>query len=147
MPDRRGPLETTRSLSALDAALSRVGDRWSLLVVDALLEGPRRFGQLQDAVPGIATNVLAQRLRRLDAGRVVMARPYSDRPPRAAYELTATGRELAGALRLLAQWGSDSEAVPTPVHAACATSLEVRWWCPTCDQPVDDPGEGPLVYV
>lgn len=142
--------------SALDAALSQVGDRWSLLVVDALLGGPRRFGQLQEAVPGIATNVLTQRLRRLGAARVIVARPYSERPPRASYELTAAGRELAGALRLLAQWAADADrsgggagatSPVTPTHALCATPLQARWWCPTCDQLVDDPEDGPLLYA
>jgi DNA-binding HxlR family transcriptional regulator len=133
--------------SALDHALSQVGDRWSLLLVDALLGGPRRFGELQVDVAGIATNILTGRLRNLEAGRVIVARPYSQRPPRVAYELTSTGRELAGALRLLAQWGADRGAGPTPAHAACGTTLEARWWCPTCDGVIDDPDDGPLVYV
>ena len=51
------------------------------------------------------------------------------------------GRELAGALRLLAQWGArHSEAEPVR-HAACGTALEARWYCPTCEETVDDPGE------
>jgi DNA-binding HxlR family transcriptional regulator len=133
--------------SALDRALSQVGDRWSFLLVDALLDGPRRFGELQGTVAGIATNVLTQRLRTLEAGRVVVARPYSERPPRVAYELTSTGRDLAGALRLLAQWGADTGTAPTPAHAACGTPLEARWWCPTCDGVVDDPGDGPLIHA
>jgi DNA-binding HxlR family transcriptional regulator len=133
--------------SALDRALSQVGDRWSFLLVDALLDGPRRFGELQAAVAGIATNVLTQRLRSLESARVVVARPYSRRPPRVAYELTSVGRELAGALRLLAQWGADAHTAPTAAHAACGTPLEARWWCPTCDRMVDDPGEGPLIFA
>ena len=52
--------------SPLAAALERVGDRWSLLLVEALLPGPRRFGELEEAVSGIAPNILADRLRRLD---------------------------------------------------------------------------------
>jgi DNA-binding HxlR family transcriptional regulator len=133
--------------SALDRALSQVGDRWSFLLVDALLDGPRRFGELQAAVAGIATNVLTQRLRSLEATRIVVARPYSARPPRMAYELTSAGRELAGALRLLAQWGADTQMAPTASHLACGTPLEARWWCPTCDQMVEDPGEGPLIFA
>jgi DNA-binding HxlR family transcriptional regulator len=135
--------------SGLDAALSAVGDRWSLLVVDALLAGPLRFGELEAAVDGIATNVLTQRLRRLEQVRVVVARPYSQRPRRAAYELTAAGGRLAGALRLLTQWGFEREpgATTTPPHAPCGTPLEARWWCPTCDRCVDDPGEPPLSYA
>jgi DNA-binding HxlR family transcriptional regulator len=131
--------------SPLDAALARVGDRWSLLVVEALLGGPRRFNDLLAAVPGVATNVLSQRLKRLESEAVVIARPYSERPPRFSYELTAAGAELAGALRLLASWGG--MGADAPRHAACGTPLEIRWHCPTCARPVDDPeGEG-LDYV
>src|SRR5581483_6866211 len=92
--------------SALADALSAVGDRWTLLIVAALLDGPRRFGELQDEVGGIAPNVLTQRLRALERNALLVARPYSDRPPRFVYELSASGRELAGALRLLAGWGA-----------------------------------------
>jgi DNA-binding HxlR family transcriptional regulator len=133
--------------SALDNALAQVGDRWSLLVVDALLEGPRRFGELQERIAGIATNVLTQRLRHLANARIVVARPYSQRPLRSAYELTASGRELAGALRLLAQWGADHEGHATTTHAVCGTPLQARWWCPTCDLPVDNPNDGPTVWA
>ena len=50
----------------LAAALDAVGDRWTLLIVESLLDGPRRFGDLQDELPRIAPNVLSQRLRRLE---------------------------------------------------------------------------------
>ena len=63
--------------SALQEALHRVGDRWALLLVDALLPGPRRFGELQDAVPSIAPNILSDRLKRLEREGVVVARRYS----------------------------------------------------------------------
>src|SRR2546421_11406034 len=86
----------------LEEALDAVGDRWTLLLVAALLDGPRRFGDLQRALPGIAPNVLTHRLRHLESQRLAVAQPYSERPPRFVYELTASGRELAGALRQLA---------------------------------------------
>lgn len=126
------------SESPLAAALERVGDRWSLLLVEALLSGPRRFGELGEAVPGIAPNILTDRLRRLEAERVVRATPYSQRPPRFAYELTDEGAELAGALRLLADWGSRVSRDAEPMrHAACGTPLEARWYCPTCARAVE----------
>ena len=65
------------SLSPLDAALSRVGDRWSFLVVEALLDGPRRFNDLGSAIPGIAPNILTDRLRRLEREGVVVGRGWS----------------------------------------------------------------------
>ena len=124
--------------SPLAAALERVGDRWSLLLVEALLSGPRRFGELEEAVSGIAPNILADRLRRLESERIVSATPYSERPPRFAYALTDEGAELAGALRLLADWGSRLSRESEPLrHAACGTPVEARWYCPTCDRPVE----------
>ena len=124
--------------SPLAAALERVGDRWSLLLVEALLPGPRRFGELEEAVSGIAPNILADRLRRLETERIVSATPYSERPPRFAYALTDEGAELAGALRLLADWGSRVSRESEPLrHAACGTPVEARWYCPTCDRPVE----------
>lgn len=92
--------------SPLSAALARVGDRWTLLVVEALFAGAARFNRLQEAVPGIATNVLSHRLKHLEHEGLVVAEPYSQRPLRHAYRLTAAGHELAGALRLLAAWGA-----------------------------------------
>ena len=128
--------------SPLADALIRVGDRWTLLVVQALLAGPRRFNELQEEIPGIAANILSQRLKRLERDALLVSRPYSERPPRAAYELTAEGRELAGALRLLAQWGArHTLPAEAPRHAACGTPLEARWYCPTCDHLVEDEPE------
>lgn len=125
--------------SALADALATVGDRWTLLLVAALLDRPRRFGELQQEVQGIAPNVLSQRLRQLERNALVVARPYSERPPRFVYELSAAGQELAGALRLLAGWGArNAEDSAAPRHAVCGTPMEARWWCPTCERPAGD---------
>ena len=129
--------------TALAAALDRVGDRWSLLLVEELLAGQRRFNDLAASVPGIAANILADRLRRLEREGILVATPYSKRPPRMEYALTADGRELAGALRLLADWGarrsSDSPDFHEPLrHVTCGTPLEARWYCPTCALAVAD---------
>jgi DNA-binding HxlR family transcriptional regulator len=129
----------TAPKSALAEALERVGDRWTLLVVEALLDGARRFGDLQEAVGGIAPNILTQRLRHLEREALVVARPYSERPPRFVYELTTGGEELAGALRLLADWGARHAESAEPLrHSLCGTALEARWWCPSCELPVRD---------
>ena len=88
----------------LAAALDSVGDRWTLLLVEALLDGPRRFGDLQEQLPRIAPNVLTQRLRRLESEGLVVAQPYSRAP--AALRLRAdrvgprAGRRAAPARRL-----------------------------------------------
>lgn len=124
----------------LDAALSRIGDRWSLLVVGALLGGPLRFTELQETLDGIATNILSQRLKNLERLGVVVATPYQQRPARYSYGLTVAGEELAGAVRLLTKWGSEQAGTPTDglLHAACGTALEAQWYCPTCARPLAD---------
>jgi DNA-binding HxlR family transcriptional regulator len=139
-----------------------MGDRWSLLVVARLLRGPRRFSELLDELDGLAPNILSRRLARLEADGLVVGEPYSTRPLRHAYRLTAPGAELADALRMLAGWaaghaGGDDAGVPR--HAACGSALAARWYCATCDRPVDapdgparEPGGGPapgdgLVWV
>ncbi|HVM19494.1 MAG TPA: helix-turn-helix domain-containing protein [Egibacteraceae bacterium] len=133
---------------ALDAALRRVGDRWTLLIVEALLDGPQRYNQLQEAVAGIATNVLSQRLKQLEQQGLVRAEPYSQRPPRYRYALTGAGRELGDPLRLLAAWGAahgdDAQSVG---HVLCGTPLQARWFCPTCDEVVAAADADPLRYV
>jgi DNA-binding HxlR family transcriptional regulator len=127
-------------LAGLADAVALVGDRWTLLIIAALLEGPRRFGDLEAEVDGIAPNVLTQRLRALTRDGLVVASAYSERPPRFVYELNANGRELAPALRLLAGWGAAhaTDAEP-PRHDACGTPLELQWWCPECQQIVTGP--------
>ena len=133
--------------SPLADAMARVGDRWTLPVVEALLEGPRRFGELAERLPGIAPNILTDRLRGLERDGLVAARPYSHRPPRSTYELTAEGRALAGAVRLLSDWGARHAGAEPARHAACGTPLEVRWYCPTCDRAVDEDAAEGLHYA
>ncbi|HEX5040192.1 MAG TPA: helix-turn-helix domain-containing protein [Candidatus Limnocylindria bacterium] len=132
----------------LASALERVGDRWSLLLIEALLDGPRRFGELSEAIEGIAPNILSDRLKRLEAERIVRATPYSERPPRFTYALTDEGNELAGVLRLLADWGSRGSAHAEPMrHALCGTPVEARLWCPTCARSLDEGEADELRFV
>lgn len=136
--------------SALDAALARVGDRWSLLIVGTLLSGPGRFNELAGQLPGIAPNILTDRLRRLERDGVVLAEPYSRRPVRLAYRLTEEGEELAGVLRLLAAWagrGSGAGSGDALRHASCGSVLEAHWYCPTCARPVEEREGSDLRYV
>jgi DNA-binding HxlR family transcriptional regulator len=106
-----------------------------------------RFNDLQEAIGGIASNILSERLRRLEREGLAVAQPYSERPPRYVYELTAAGQELAGALRLLSDWGARHREAEPVRHDACGTALEARWYCPTCEQPVDDPGEAGVHFA
>ena len=139
----RTEISTERRPLPLEAALDRVGDRWSLLVVEAMLDGPQRFGTLSEVLPGIAANILTDRLRRLERAGILRSTPYQDRPTRLSYELTADGRALASALRLLADWGARRSADVEPLrHTTCGTPLEARFYCPTCASPVEPADAG-----
>jgi DNA-binding HxlR family transcriptional regulator len=94
-------------------ALDLVGERWALLVVRELMHGPKRYTDLAESLPGIGTNILASRLRDLEACGVVAKRIL---PPPAAsrvYELTDYGRRLRPVMRELALWGARSLGPPT----------------------------------
>jgi DNA-binding HxlR family transcriptional regulator len=140
--------DATVADSPLAAALERVGDRWSLLVVESLLRGPRRWSDLAEDLPGIAPNILSDRLGRLKREALVTSAPYSRRPVRLRYELTAAGKELAGALRLLADWGAGRTEGAEPIrHRSCGTPVEARWYCPTCDRTVAEGEAEDLRFV
>jgi DNA-binding HxlR family transcriptional regulator len=94
-------------------ALGLVGERWALLLVLELMRGPKRYTDLAEHLPGIGTNILASRLRDLEAGGIVAKRRL---PPPAAsqvYELTDYGRGLRTVIRELALWGARSLGPPT----------------------------------
>jgi DNA-binding HxlR family transcriptional regulator len=95
-------------------ALEVVGERWTLLIVRELVAGPKRYTDLVAGLPKIGTNILAARLRELEAAGVVSKRRL---PPPAAsqvYELTERGRGLTSVLRELAHWGARSLGPPPP---------------------------------
>jgi DNA-binding HxlR family transcriptional regulator len=134
------PRPSDVTADGLARAAARVGDRWTLLVIESLMPGPQRFGELSESLTGIAPNILTKRLRQLEQSGLVVSAPYSERPVRLSYELTAIGRELAGALTLLASWGARVDGYEgSRRHRACGTALEVRHWCPTCEVAVGDP--------
>ena len=102
-------------------ALSLVGERWTLLVVRELMHGPKRYTDLVEGLPKIGTNILAARLRELEAAGLVEKKKLP--PPFAStvYELTTTGRDLRPVLHELARFGARLMG-PPPVDA-----LEDGW--------------------
>jgi DNA-binding HxlR family transcriptional regulator len=93
-------------------ALDLVGERWSLLIVRELLHGRKRYTDLGEALPGIGTNILAGRLRELEAAGVVAKRKLPPPTPVTVYELTEIGRGLHRVLHELARWGAQSLGPP-----------------------------------
>src|SRR5690348_13562463 len=118
---------------SLGAALDLVGDRWSLLIVRDLLRGHARFNDLQHSVIGIATNILAARLKRLEESGIVERRLYLEAPPRADYALTPKGHGLGVAVGALLLWGeryTDHEL--TLVDQRCGHKVQLTYGCPEC---------------
>src|SRR5919108_155572 len=95
-------------------ALSLVGERWSLLIVRELLHGPERYTDLTHGLPGIGTNILAARLRELEACGIVQKRTLPPPAASSVYELTAYGADLKEALYALARWGVRTIGPPGP---------------------------------
>lgn len=89
---------------AVRAVLDRIGDKWSLLVVGALREGPLRFGELEKAVTGISQRMLTLTLKHLAEDGLVSRTAYAEVPPRVEYELTGLGRTLMPLVIALAEW-------------------------------------------
>ena len=111
-------------------ALEVIGDRWTLLVVRELLFGGARYGELERALPGIPSNLLADRLRLLEIEGIA-CRGGGDR----AYRLTPKGRDLAPVLASLATWGLRHYAEPssaTALHAGCGGRVQTRSTCSRC---------------
>ena len=100
-----GQRSALRSSCPVAGTLDLIGDRWTLLVVRDLLRGKRRYGDLAASSERIPTNILADRLRRLEQGGVVERVRYSERPPRYEYRLTPRGEDLRRPIRSLAAWG------------------------------------------
>lgn len=84
--------------------LDRLGDKWTVLVVGLLSDGPMRFTRLREGIGGVAPKVLTQTLRSLERDGLVTRTVHAQVPPRVDYELTDTGRSLAAPLDVLRDW-------------------------------------------
>lgn len=94
-----------RSACPVACSLDLLGDRWTLLVVRDLLRGLTRYGEFLVGPEGIPSNILAERLERLEAAGLIKRAPYQQNPPRHAYTLTPKGEDLKPVLGALAMWG------------------------------------------
>jgi DNA-binding HxlR family transcriptional regulator len=84
--------------------IERVGDKWSVLIIDRLARGPQRFGVLARTVEGISRNMLARTLRLLERDGLVTRTVHPTVPPTVEYALTDLGRSLVPPLNVLAAW-------------------------------------------
>ena len=95
-----------RSPCPIACSLDLLGDKWTLLVVRDLLLGKTTYSEFQKSPEGIPTNILAERLKRLQAAGIIGKSQYQERPVRYAYHLTAKGRDLQPVLLAMIDWGN-----------------------------------------
>jgi DNA-binding HxlR family transcriptional regulator len=98
-------LDFLRSPCPVACTLDLVGDKWSLLVVRDMLRGGATYGELQNSPEGIPTNILADRLKKLEEAGLIAKSAYQAHPVRYAYELTEKGNALRDVLVALVRWG------------------------------------------
>src|ERR1700759_3856040 len=97
-----------RSPYAVACTLDLVGDKWSLLVIRDLLQGNVTYGELQNSREGIPTNILADRLKKLEQAGLISKSPYQQHPVRYRSALTAKGESLKDVVRAIVQWGKEN---------------------------------------
>jgi DNA-binding HxlR family transcriptional regulator len=134
-----------RSPCPIAKTLDLLGDKWTLLVVrDLLFFGKRRFGELASSPEGIPTNILSDRLRRLEECGVLVKVPYAARPQRYEYRLTDRGNDLTPVLRAMIKWAQShlpgTAMAPPPELMARATEAAAAALQPEAS--VDAPAVG-----
>jgi len=103
--ERSVPGSLARSRCPVANSLEILGDRWTLLVIRDLFHGKKRYAEFAASKEGIPTNILSDRLKRLEDAGVIGSTLYSRHPPRAEYALTPKGRGLGPTLQSLIEWG------------------------------------------
>lgn len=102
------PVHDLKSCDAVNSVLTRVGDKWSVLIVMLLAQGPCRFNELKRRVGGISQRMLTLTLRGLERDGLVKRTIFPTVPPRVDYELTPLGHSLRGPIEALGHWAFDN---------------------------------------
>jgi DNA-binding HxlR family transcriptional regulator len=115
-----------RSPCPVASTLDLVGDKWSLLVVRDMLEGDVTYGKLLNSPEGIPTNILADRLKRLEEAGLIAKSAYQEHPPRYAYGLTEKGRALGDVLLALVRWGEKHIPGTRAIRSSASRSAQAK---------------------
>ena len=108
MPRPLPPIDPWNPACPSRELLSMIGDKWVLLLIPRLSEGPRRNGELMRLLGGVSQKMLTQTLRDMERNGLVTRRDYHEVPPRVEYELTPLGRSLATVVSALCPWVVDN---------------------------------------
>jgi DNA-binding HxlR family transcriptional regulator len=104
---------------AVSRILSRIGDKWSVLIIQRLGEGPRRFNEIKRIIGGISQRMLTLTLRNLERDGLVSRKVTPTVPPRVDYALTDLGRDLLAPVSALGQWAIE--------HTSCIEAARARF--------------------
>jgi DNA-binding HxlR family transcriptional regulator len=113
-----------RSSCPVACLLDIVGDKWTLIVIRDLFYNKHRYGDFLTSSESIPTNILADRLKRLEAAGIIKREIYQVNPPRAEYFLTTRGADLAPVLRAMSHWGK--QYIPGVKIPAMRTPTDIR---------------------
>lgn len=108
MPGKKSPkiqLDKRRSPCPVASLLDIIGDKWTMLVIRDLYMGKSTYKEITESPEGIPTNILADRLKRLEQYNIISKEPYQENPVRYHYQLSASGQSLAPVLKAMADWG------------------------------------------
>jgi DNA-binding HxlR family transcriptional regulator len=122
----KDPKGLRRSACPIANTLDLVGDKWSLLVIRDMLHGKRTYGELADSPEGIPTNILADRLRRLEEAGIIVSSVYQERPTRYAYALSKKGTALGDVLLAFVRWGRKHIPGTQTLSEAASDSVRAR---------------------
>ncbi len=102
------PVRARRSVCPITNTLDVLGDKWTLLVVRDMFLGKKTYGEFLASPEGIPTNILADRLKRLEQHGIIDRTPYQQSPVRYAYRLTSKGQQLSPVINAIIEWGLDN---------------------------------------
>lgn len=121
--EKRSKLPGQRSRCPIAGTLDILGDRWTLLVVRDLLLGKKRFGEFRQSPEGIPSNILSDRIKRLEEAGLITSLLYSKHPPRSEYLLTPKGEELRPVMRAILEWAAKHLPGTAPMEPVGEPSL------------------------
>lgn len=116
-------------------ALNIIGDKWSLLILHGIMIGHHTYKEISDGLEGsIASNLLSNRLKALEADGLISSELYQKHPPRYRYTLTSAGEDLNIVFNSMVLWGEKhlTTCYKRLVHTACNHTAETQYYCPHC---------------
>ncbi|QSE96345.1 winged helix-turn-helix transcriptional regulator [Fulvivirga lutea] len=89
------------------ATMSLIGGKWKPIIIYAIGDKKRRFGEISARIPGLSRKVLTEQLKQLEKDNLINRKQFNEIPPRVEYELTGLGKSLGQILHSMAEWGKE----------------------------------------